>query len=185
LSAKPDYDAPLQLADIRPGGRNDFQAVFELNLASFAEAWSQQAITIAFEQGCDLDVWHTNGGELAAYYLGRDVLDEVHILQLAVAPGFRRKGLASRLMRHVLEKKYREGLRHVWLEVRASNRVAQRLYAGLGFVIASRRKNYYAPHPPEFLREDALVMCLGPVHNAIRPPEVALARPRMHCSEVP
>ncbi len=162
MSARPDCETPLQLADIQPAGRSDLQAVFELNLASFAEAWSQQAITSAFEQGYNLDVWRTNGGKLAAYYLGRDVLDEVHILQLAVAPAFRRKGLASLLMRYVLEKKYREGLRHAWLEVRASNRAAQQLYAGLGFIIASRRKNYYAPQPPEFLREDALVMCFRP-----------------------
>jgi len=157
MSARPN---PLleNMEDIRPAIQDDLQAVFELNLVSFAEAWSYQALIDALEQGYDLDVWLTVGGELVAYYLGRDVMDEMHIMQLAVAPAFRRQGLATRLMRHILEHKRCSGMRLAWLEVRPSNTAAQRLYTRLGFRIIGTRKNYYTPQSAGSPHEDALVM---------------------------
>jgi len=157
MSARP---IPLldDMENIRPAIHADIQAVFELNLASFAEAWSHQALMDALDHGYEINVWHTTHGKLAAYYLGQDVLDEVHIMQLAVAPAFRRQGLGIQLTRYILDKKRREGMRHVWLEVRASNVAAQRLYTGLGFCISGTRKDYYTPRSAGFSREDALVM---------------------------
>ncbi len=146
------------MEDIRPAMRDDLQAVFELNMGSFAEAWSHQAIFDALKHGYDLDVWYATHGELLAYYLGQDVLDDVHIMQLAVVPAFRRRGLGLRLTRYILDKKHREGMHHVWLEVRASNVAAQRLYSGLGFRVSGTRKNYYTPNVAGSPREDALLM---------------------------
>lgn len=146
------------MTDIRPAGEEDIQAVFELNLASFAEAWSHQALTDALGNHYDLNVWYTIHGKLAAYYLGQDVLDEVHIMQLAVAPALRRQSLGTRLTRYVLNKKQCAGMHSVWLEVRASNQAAQHLYTDLGFRISGTRKDYYTPKSTGFPREDALVM---------------------------
>jgi len=146
------------MEDIRPAMQDDLQAVFELNMLSFTEAWSHQAIFDALKFGYDLDVWHTIHGGLAAYCLGQDVLDDVHIMQLAVAPTFHRRGLGLRLTRYILDKKRCKGLRHVWLEVRASNVAAQRLYSGLGFHVSGTRKNYYTPNAAGPSREDALLM---------------------------
>jgi len=157
MSARAD-PLPDDMENIRPALHEDIQAVFELNLASFAEAWSHQALTGALDHDYNLDVWRTTHGKLAAYYLGQDVLDEVHIMQLAVAPAFRRRGLGVRLTRHILDQKRYEGLRHVWLEVRASNAVAQHLYIGLGFRISGARRNYYTSNAIGFSREDALLM---------------------------
>jgi len=157
MSARP---IPLldDLQNIRPAIHADIQAVFELNLASFAEAWSLHSLEDALDHGYEINVWQTTHGKLAAYYLGQDVLDEVHIMQLAVAPAFRRQGLGIQLTRYILDKKRRESMRHVWLEVRASNVAAQRLYTGLGFRIAGRRKDYYTPRSEGFPREDARMM---------------------------
>jgi len=146
------------MENVRSATHRDIQAVFELNLASFAEAWSHQALMDVLKHDYDLDVWHTTRGKLAAYYLGQDVLDEVHIMQLAVAPTFRRQGLGVRLTQYILDKKHRKGMRHVWLEVRASNVAARHLYSGLGFHISGTRKRYYTPRSAGFPREDALVM---------------------------
>jgi len=157
MSARPN---PIveNMEDIRPVIHEDIQDIFELNLVSFAEAWSHQSLIDALKHDYDLHVWRTIHGKLAAYYLGQDVLDEVHIMQLAVAPTFRRQGLGIRLTRYILDKKQRESMRHVWLEVRASNVPAQHLYTGLGFRISGRRKDYYTPRSAGFPREDALVM---------------------------
>jgi len=86
------------------------------------------------------------------------VLDEVHIMQLAVAPMFRRQGLGSRLTRYILEKKRCESMRHVYSEVRVSKAAAQSLYSRLGFQMSGRRKNYYTSHTAECSGEDALMM---------------------------
>jgi len=154
------------MENIRPATHEDIQSVFELNLASFAEAWSHQSLMDALQQDYDLHVWRTTHGTLAAYYLGQDVLDEVHIMQLAVSPALRRQGLGIRFTRYILDKKRREGMRHIWLEVRASNVAAQHLYTSLGFHISGTRKDYYTPRSAEFPREDALVMYCDLQHCA-------------------
>lgn len=151
-------DECTSMENIRPATHEDIQAVFELNLTSFAEAWSYQAFEDAIVHHYDIDVWYTTHGKLLAYYLGQDVLDEVHIMQLAVDPTFRRQGFGLRLTQHILDKKRHGNTRHVWLEVRASNTAAQCLYTVLGFHITDRRKNYYTPRSTGFPRENALVM---------------------------
>jgi len=82
---------------------------------------------------------------------GEHELDtEREILNIAVAPRFRRMGIATALLKHELGR----GGSH-FLEVRASNMGAQALYRKLGFVELGRRPNYYQ-HPTE----SAIVMTL-------------------------
>ena len=85
------------------------------------------------------------------------VADEMHILNLAVAPARRLRGIAKRLVQSALEKAYAKGARIAYLEVRASNTAAQKLYLGLGFTGISLRKGYY-----DRPTEDAVIMELGP-----------------------
>jgi ribosomal-protein-alanine N-acetyltransferase len=61
----------------------------------------------------------------------------------------------------MLERKRREGIRTIWLEVRASNQAARALYASLGFVEAGVRPNYYTPVSEGAPREAAIVMRLN------------------------
>jgi len=151
-------EEPLpELAPIRPADTGDIYDIYMLNCQSFIEAWSLMALGMWQERGDDLDVLYTADGVLAAYYLGQNVLDEVHIMQLAVAPQFRRLSLGQRLMQHEIQRKRAAGMKQMLLEVRESNRAARRLYASLGFEEVGRRSGYYAPvdhHPPE----DALLM---------------------------
>jgi len=109
------------------------------------------------ERGDDLDVWYDENNKLAAYYLAQDVLDEVHIMQLAVIPSLRRSGLGQRLMQYEIERKRSKGMAVIQLEVRASNKPAQRLYASLGFEIVGQRNGYYSPTDSR-PAEDALLM---------------------------
>ena len=153
----PDAQGLPGLAPIRAAGSNDIYDIYMLNCKSFIESWSVMALGMWQERGDDLDVWYSEDGQLAAYYLAQNVLDEVHIMQLAVAPQFRRLSLGSRLMQYEIERKREAGMAQMLLEVRESNRAAQRLYAALGFKQVGRRNGYYAPvdhHPPE----DALLM---------------------------
>ncbi len=106
------------------------------------------------------------GSELLGYCLAMPAADEAHLLNIAVAPPHQRHGLAQRLMRALLDWARAHEAREVWLEVRAGNARAQRLYLRLGFAPAGRRPGYYPC--PDGSREDALLMrlALAPHHNA-------------------
>lgn len=83
------------------------------------------------------------------------LVDEMHILNLATHPKFRQRGIAKQLVLTALEQAYRNGARTAFLEVRASNAAAQKLYSDIGFTgIGSRRAYYDNP------REDAVIMRL-------------------------
>lgn len=144
------------LQPIRPADAADIKDIFALNRLSFREAWSETALQEALERGYDLRVWRTTDGRLAAYYLAQNVVDEVHILQLAVAPAWRRLGVGSELTRQVLADMRHRGMRKAFLEVRQSNRPAQQMYTQLGFKCIGRRQGYYSVRGMH--AEDALVM---------------------------
>ena len=83
------------------------------------------------------------------------VAGDLHVNNVAVRREYRRAGIGKALLSAVLEEGRRAGARMAFLEVRASNVVAQALYARCGFVVTGRRRNYYFEPT-----EDALVMSL-------------------------
>ena len=127
---------------LRPGEVSDLDAVFRLSQKAFAENWSLPSLHAALASGYDLLLCESDEG-LAAYLLSLSVLDEVQIMQIAVAEPFRRQGLAQRMTLHLITEK--SHMAEMSLEVRESNRAARQLYAGLGFVECGCRKNYYSP----------------------------------------
>ena len=83
------------------------------------------------------------------------VLDEGYISNVAVAPAYRRQGVADALTSALVMRAEELGLAFVTLEVRAGNEPAKALYAKHGFVPVGRRKNYY-----DLPKEDAILMTL-------------------------
>ena len=81
------------------------------------------------------------------------VLGEAHITTLAVNPYYRRAGAGTIILNNLLEQALLEGAGKIFLEVRASNRNARKLYEKFNFKVIALRKNYYVD-------EDALVMML-------------------------
>ena len=92
-------------------------------------------------------------GAVVAYCAGWIVFDELHINNLAVRAAFRRRGIGSALLRHVLVEGVRLGARSAPLEVRRSNEIARQMYERLGFTASGVRRAYYT-NPVE----DALIM---------------------------
>jgi ribosomal-protein-alanine N-acetyltransferase len=80
---------------------------------------------------------------IAAYVFFRRVLDEMHILKVATARPWQRRQGAWLLMDEAIRRARKMGLRQVFLEVRASNIAAIRLYEKTGFTVAGRRPGYY------------------------------------------
>jgi ribosomal-protein-alanine N-acetyltransferase len=95
------------------------------------------------------------GGALCAYAVLMSVLDEVHLLNLAVAPHWQGRGIGRACLDAVLDLARSGGARTMTLEVRPSNEVARRLYHQEGFVEVGRRRGYY---PARSGREDALLL---------------------------
>lgn len=139
----------------RLGTVDDIDAIFTLNKQLFAESWSKKSFLDVMQAGFDLYV-HEQNNELAGYILSQDILDEVHIMQVAVAPAYQRQGIAKALSHYLLREK--QGYQCMLLEVRASNLAAQRLYTQMGFTEIGRRKAYYIPQTKGMAREDAIVM---------------------------
>jgi ribosomal-protein-alanine acetyltransferase len=128
-------------------------AVMRIERAVFRDAWTSTAFleVLAFSDKC----WAAfAGNELAGYLVTQWVLDEVHILNVAVAPNTQRRGVARQLMNMLLSLSRRRGMRDLFLEVRVSNLAAVSLYEGLGFHELAVRPRYYSDG------EDARVMHL-------------------------
>lgn len=101
-----------------------------------------------------LRVARGEAGTPIGYTLFWHVVDELHLLNVAVAPEFRRRGIGRALMDDLLEYASRYAVARVLLEVRASNVAAIALYESLGFETFNVRARYYSDG------EDALEMVL-------------------------
>jgi polysaccharide biosynthesis protein PslH len=131
--------------DVRPA------TVADLDAIGYVQDRSPEASHWEPERYLDYDATVAmDGGVLAGFLAARRTAsEETEILNLAVAPGFRRRGVATRLMLDCIRRM--PGT--FFLEVRASNTAAQTLYASLGFAPAGKRPRYY-DNPAE----DAVVM---------------------------
>ena len=96
--------------------------------------------------------------EIRAYCVYRLVVDEMHILNVVVAPGWRRRGIGRWLLRFGMGRAARAGARRALLEVREGNAEARALYTDMGFVRLGIRRGYYSEP-----LEDAVVLALEPL----------------------
>jgi ribosomal-protein-alanine N-acetyltransferase len=133
----------------------DLEPILALEARSFTNPWPREMLAreLAESPVSRLFVLRTPEQPAAAFCLCWVVIDELHINTVAVDPDLRRHGLATELMRHVIDDAVRCGARRATLEVRRSNTAAIRLYERLGFVICAERPRYYSN--PE---EDALIL---------------------------
>jgi ribosomal-protein-alanine N-acetyltransferase len=108
-----------------------------------------------YQRAClgEFDGWVAAvGGEVVGFLVARRPGEEMEILNLAVAPAFRRRGVATRFLEASLALGRASGARRVFLEVRPSNHGAISFYAARGFIPTGRRPRYYSDPV-----EDALI----------------------------
>jgi ribosomal-protein-alanine N-acetyltransferase len=129
--------------------------VLAIEEVSFTNPWSREMYLAELENAgvsfCYL-ARNVDGRSIGFCSVWR-VLDELHINNLAVLPDFRRSGVATALLAHVLGQGAAMGARRATLEVRRSNDSARLLYERFGFTLAGVRRDYYAKPV-----EDALVL---------------------------
>lgn len=141
---------------IRPARRADAAALAELERKCFGDPWSEASFREALASPfCFGLIAATVDGRPAGYLLARELAGSGEILNLAVSPDQRRRGLARMLLADALEAFESRQTTQVYLEVRESNAAARALYRVAGFEAIGRRTGYYR-HPTE----DALVLRL-------------------------
>jgi ribosomal-protein-alanine N-acetyltransferase len=133
--------------------------VVALENAVYAFPWTRGNFVDSLAAGYIAWTLNGSGGELIAYCIAMRGADEMHLLNITVAPVARRRGHARRLLAELVARCRAEGAGRLWLEVRMANRDAQATYVRLGFAEVGVRKGYYPA--PGGAREDAVVMSLG------------------------
>jgi ribosomal-protein-alanine N-acetyltransferase len=143
--------------EIVPLTKEDLSQVMEIERSAFPYPWSEAI----FERELSYDWAHLIGrmeretGKLVGFVNYWLVYDEVHVLNIAVHPGFRRQGHGRALLEHVIAFARMHRCSFVTLEVRRSNLAAQALYRQYGFEQVGVRPRYYLENG-----EDALVLTL-------------------------
>lgn len=140
---------------IRPASFADAAAMAAVERRCFSDPWPLEGFREVLGMPGTVALVMTDADETIAYFMAREILGTAEVLNLAVVPEYRGRGLGAALLDAGLAAVTARGGSEIFLEVRASNAVAQALYARRGFRTAGRRRGYY--RRPD---EDALVLRL-------------------------
>ena len=137
----------------------DLSAIEEIEQRSYPTPWSRSmfASELAKPSSICLGAFEPEDGRLLGYLIISKYVDAWHVMNVAVEPGERRRGIAGTLLNRLFELTADEGRRGYTLEVRVSNTGAIKLYERLGFRPRGVRRGYYTDN-----REDALIMWRDP-----------------------
>jgi ribosomal-protein-alanine N-acetyltransferase len=146
-------------ARLRPMSVGDLDAVMAVERSAYRFPWTRGNFIDSLAAGYLTQLLLHEADALIGYFVAMKGVDELHLLNLTVAPAQQRRG-HSRTLLDALERDGRLlRVGTLWLEVRASNWRARQLYARRGFVEAGLRHGYYPAGQGR--REDAIVMSLA------------------------
>ena len=132
---------------------DDVRDVYSIEENSFSDNWSEETYKNYKEDKSRCYYAAYLSGEVTAFCVSMQVLDECEILKIAVDKEKRGKGIGEALIRKVMKEASENGARFFYLEVRESNTPAITLYKKVGFTESGRRAGYYK-NP----KEDAVLM---------------------------
>lgn len=133
----------------------DISEVIAIERLSFVDPWAE----ISFHNELNNNfsncfVLKNSANRVIGYTIFWSVVDEIHILNIAVHPDERNKGYGKQCVSIIIEKAKSDSVRYITLEVRPSNLMAIALYKKFGFQSVGLRPRYYKNN------EDAIIMCL-------------------------
>jgi len=143
---------------LRPLERDDLDVVEAIERESYPTPWSRSMFDAELRKPSSLAIGaFAERDELVGYAFVSRYVDAWHVMNVAVANAYRRRGIASALLERMFEVTATDPRRGYTLEVRVSNTGAIRLYEQLGFEPRGIRRGYYTDN-----REDALIMWREP-----------------------
>ena len=144
--------------ELRRLGLGDLDGVEAIEQSSYPTPWSRAMFVAELRKPGSLALGAFVDGEmLVGYAFVSRYVDAWHVMNVAVASSFRRRGVATALLERLFEVTATDARRGYTLEVRVSNTDAIRLYEKLGFERRGIRRGYYTDN-----REDALIMWREP-----------------------
>ncbi len=154
--------------DFRLMTATDLDDVLAIEQRSYPFPWTQGVFSDSLTAGYRAWVAREScnkGAAIVGYALMMVVIDEVHLLNITVAPERQGHGLGKNMLNHLLADARELGTRFMFLEVRPSNINALEMYRRFGFDVIGERRGYY---PAVNGREDAIVMSceIGKVDSA-------------------
>lgn len=138
----------------RSAEERDVSEIAGIEALSFKTPWSAEMILSEMKEPISHFTVATLNDRVIGYFGYLHILDELHILNVAVDPDHREQGVGKRLMSRLLDEARALSARAITLEVRESNQSAIRLYERAGFVLAGVRPHYYTD------KENALIYWL-------------------------
>ena len=127
--------------------------VAELEKLCFSDPWSENSVASELKNPLSLWLVALDDATVAGYVGSQSVQGEADMMNVAVHPDYRRKGIARQLVTELVAALAKKGVHRLALEVRASNAPAIALYEQLGFIQVGLRPNYYR-NP----KENALIL---------------------------
>jgi ribosomal-protein-alanine N-acetyltransferase len=143
--------------EIRALAPSDLNDIEDIEHRSYDTPWSRSMFAGELAKPASLCLGAFEGEQLGGYLIVSRYVDAWHIMNIAVSPDFRRRGIATALLERLFELTDDRSRRGYTLEVRVSNDGAIRLYERLGFTARGIRRGYYTDN-----REDALIMWREP-----------------------
>ncbi|MBR2048488.1 MAG: ribosomal protein S18-alanine N-acetyltransferase [Oscillospiraceae bacterium] len=138
---------------ILPMNETHVSQVAALEALCFRDPWSEKSVASELTNKLSLWLVAEEDGAVVGYVGSQTVLDETDMMNVAVHPDHRRRGIARSLVAALVDALKEKGSRCLTLEVRESNESAIALYRELDFRQIGLRKNYYR-NP----RENALIL---------------------------
>jgi ribosomal-protein-alanine N-acetyltransferase len=138
---------PMQLSDL--------DEVMEIEQAVYAHPWGRVSFIDTLNNNDNAWVLRASAGDMLGYVVQMAVVDEAHLLTLAVQASAQHQGLGKLLLGFAVQQARLMQMKSMLLEVRVSNQHALNLYQRYGFALIARRKNYYQSGQQ---REDALIL---------------------------
>jgi len=152
----------MTTVELRALGLSDLRAIEEIERRSYPTPWSRSMFAgeLAKPSSICLGAFDLDGdsGKLVGYLIVSRYVDAWHVMNIAVDPEHRGRGIATMLLERLFELTAEDARRGYTLEVRISNATAITLYERLGFESRGLRRGYYTDN-----REDALIMWKDPV----------------------
>jgi [ribosomal protein S18]-alanine N-acetyltransferase len=151
--------------ELRRLGLGDLGDIERIERAAYPTPWSRSMFAgeLAKPSSISLGAFDADaGGRLVAYLIISRYVDAWHVMNVAVAPEYRRRGVATELLAELFRLTEGDPRRGYTLEVRVSNASAIALYERLGFQATGFRRGYYTDN-----REDALIMWKDPIRKPV------------------
>lgn len=139
-----------------------FDAVLRVEQSAYEHPWSQGNFIDSLQAGYQAQLLTAGPdahGELLGYFVAMKGVDEVHLLNITVAPAHLGQGWARVMLDALVLWSRGQGAQWLWLEVRVSNARAHAIYERYGFRHVGTRRQYYPAVDGQ--REDAVVMSLA------------------------